>query len=542
MPQIARIIGGAGTGKTSRLLDLMAATIEAGQIGPEDIGFVSFTRAARSEAANRAAERFGCPVDALERGGWFRTLHSVCHRVLGVGRELLAGNAADRKWLEEALQEPVSGAGDEEGLASVAFESSSDAEAALSLWSACRNRLEPFEATWRRAEAVNDRTPSLEYCTALIERYEQAKRLDGRCDFVDLVARFAGWRFYVDGPRQVTPEGYAPACDVWFLDEQQDTSALLDAVCRRLIAPARWVYVVGDPYQSIYGWAGADARYFMGWEVAKQEVMPTSFRCPRKILELGERVLRECSDYWDRGIAPSEEGGSIEGTHLGWELIEQVDPRESWLLLARSNYHAKRLAAYLDGIGVPWTPTRGNGGWHAPVTNAGILALYYLEQGAPIDGRRWKQALKLLPSKGLLERGVKKQWEQAGAEADEVFPIHVSTLEEFGATDGLKQALASKAWRMLVDGAERFCSAIERWGEESVTEPRVRVSTIHGAKGMEADNVLLLTSTSQAVSRAMETQDGANEERRVQYVGVTRARKRLVVAKERSQFEMEIGV
>ena len=75
----------------------------------------------------------------------------------------------------------------------------------------------------------------------------------------------------------------------WLFDEQQDASPLLDAVCRRLVsAPSvRWCYVVGDPFQAIYGFAGSSAECFLGWPVAKERIMPKSYRCPKPILELG---------------------------------------------------------------------------------------------------------------------------------------------------------------------------------------------------------------------------------------------------------------
>ena len=69
----------------------------------------------------------------------------------------------------------------------------------------------------------------------------------------------------------------------------------------------------------------------------------------------------------------------------------------------------------------------------------------------------------------------------------------------------------------------------------------VRVGTIHSVKGAEAENVLLLTSTSARVTRSVQqTEGGADAERRVAYVGVTRAKSRLIVAREPNGHRMEI--
>lgn len=550
MPTIARLIGGAGTGKTTRLLEIMERAIEAGDIGPEQVGFVSFTRAARHVAAARAAERFGVSVPLLEQEGWFRTLHSVCFKCLGCSKgDILSGDKESSAWLEEALGQPIkTPQGDEEAsFAESAIVADTEAGAALGLWQAARNRLEPLAEAWARAEACDDRTPDLESCRRIIERYEQAKRLAGRSDFVDILGRFAGYRFGVDGHDRKAPDGYVPGVPVWFFDEQQDTSRLLDAVCHRLIEPSRWVYVVGDPFQGIYTWAGAEPRLFMAWEVAKEDIMPKSYRCPREILELGEDVLRDCSDYFDRGIAPADHEGGVDTAMLTGSLFDDMDPRESWLVLARSNAHAKRLSAFLDRRGLPWLPTKGNNRWTAPKTRAAIMSLYGLEKYGVIGGEDWPTMLDKVPSSlegnTLLVRGTKTRFDQPGefsAIRNRVF--RRDDLHELGATDHLIDLLASGRWRGVVDDADRWIGAVEQWGYEAVEKPNIRLGTVHSVKGAEADNVLWLTSTSQQTDRAMETQDGADAERRVSYVAVTRARKKLIVVKERSRYAAEVPV
>ncbi|MEM1063529.1 MAG: UvrD-helicase domain-containing protein, partial [Planctomycetota bacterium] len=87
---VGKYIGGAGTGKTTTLVNTMSDLCERLVLSPHEIGFVSFTRAARSEAADRVASRFGLDAEDLTRNGWFRTLHSVCCKQLGVGEQLAA--------------------------------------------------------------------------------------------------------------------------------------------------------------------------------------------------------------------------------------------------------------------------------------------------------------------------------------------------------------------------------------------------------------------------------------------------------------------
>ncbi|AMV20756.1 UvrD-helicase domain-containing protein [Planctomyces sp. SH-PL14] len=586
MPQVARIIGGAGTGKTTYLLERMDAALSTGGYTPFDVGFCSFTRAACLEAARRAGAKFDVDPADLAQHGWFKTLHACCYRLVGIkGNQLLAGNKKDREWLTAALQEEISETGTTPDLlygnGDDVFAARTDADRILSLWSTARSRLVTLEKVWEPARYCDERTPDLARCREIVARYEQAKRIDGRIDFVDLLGRYAGVRWSdARGPRETTALGDIPDVPVWFLDEQQDTSPLLDRVSRRLVSRARWIYLCLDPFQAIYGWNGADARCAMGWPAKKQQVMPRTWRCPAPVQQLGGRILRSCTDYWDRQIAPAPHRGEI--TAAGWreaEWLERIcdeirhptsttasggrqppdqhanrvttatasratSRRPTHMLLARSNYHASRIARRLDALHIPWLPTTGQPNrWNAPVRQAAIMGFRIAQDGYMALGP-WRQIVRQIPSEGNLVRGTKARFEEttpsgiAAAEdsgtpgGDEWLSIETSRLTEWGATEALIRRIQSGEWVSLIDGAAAVLRAIDDYGPDAVESPRVLVGTIHSAKGMEADNVYLLTTLSHQVIRGMETTAGADEERRVQYVGVTRARHRLTLLQE----------
>lgn len=543
MPTIARFIGGAGTGKTRTLLDTLEQVLEYHH--PLQVGFVSFTRAARHEAAERAGARFGVPSNQLETDGWFRTLHSVCYRMLGIpAGQMLADSRADKKWLADSLGIEIANVGipdegiDEQELDDTPFEGSTDAGVALGLWHAARNRLQGFRPTWELAAACSDSTPDYDWCVEVITKYEQAKRLDDRCDFTDMVARYAGYRCGIEGVERVAPEGEVPNVPVWFFDEQQDTSALLDAVCHRLIADSHWVYVCGDPFQSIYQWAGASPKHFLAWEVAKSKIMPQSWRCAPPIHEFGENCLRTATDYWDRGIKPAEHEGAVDVLrYQSGTIANEIGENESWLVLARTNWLAKRLCAGLDATGLPWAPIRGNGGWNRPKTNRGLECLAAAEQFGGVVSDFWADAVPLLPAKHdgeeLLTRGTKTRWGDAKHRAKHKgLQIALDELTAWGATSHLIERIKSGRWADLISKADLFRAYYRKHGAKGIYNPSIRVGTVHSAKGAEADNVLWLTTSSLPIHRGCETEEGRNEECRVNYVAATRARKRLVVAVE----------
>jgi superfamily I DNA/RNA helicase len=306
--KVSQLIGGAGTGKTAKLLSLMDHGMKRWG-DPFRIGFVTFTRSARREASTRAADRYNLRPDDLETRGLIRTLHSICYQALGVKDELITGSAESRKWLQEALQDAaVAPSGDlEDEYSSLGFydgEAKSDAAMTLQLWSAARNRIVPFREVWKEAWTCEFRLPDLEKCRQIVEQYEDQKALFSRLDFVDLLAHFAGYKFFFDGPERRPPDGQVPDAPMWLFDEQQDASPLLHAVCQRLIDSAVWAYVAADPGQAIYGWAGADPALFMwGWDYHQTQVMRQSWRCPQEILDLGENLLRGTDGFFDRHVA-----------------------------------------------------------------------------------------------------------------------------------------------------------------------------------------------------------------------------------------------
>ncbi len=336
-----------------------------------------------------------------------------------------------------------------------------------------------------------------------------------------------------------------PAVPVWILDESQDNSALVDAVARRLTADSMWVYLAGDPYQAIFGFGGADPALFQSWPVkgSNKHILAKSWRCPAAVVDLGEEIIRGCSDYWDRGVQPADHEGAVESRLYPEPWPDEVDPAESWLLLARTNFQARRLQQRLNGNGIPWVPTKGNGGWSAPVRNKALLGLLGLSRGESIFAEEWQAVLKLVPSRvndrELLERGTKKQWDERQID-DPIEACELPRLSEWGATPEFIDQIRSGRWVELIDRAVEFRGAVDRWGLRTVMEPKVRVGTVHSAKGLEADNVLILTTTSHQVENSKQDALGADEERRVCYVACTRARRRLLVARERTAFEMEI--
>ena len=544
--KVATLIGGAGTGKTSELMSIMESAKNALGGDPHAIGFATFTRAGRTEAVNRASASWNVDPVYLAKFGWFRTVHSTCYRQLGVQRGQIIDKGKDsQKWVADALGVPVSVIIDDDSGYS-RYDGKGPAAKCLNAWELSRARCEDLSVTVKRLAAMDPEAPTWAECRQYVKRYEDAKARDDRYDYSDLLSRYAGIKFTVDGFYSVEPEGLLPeGVRAWIFDEAQDASALVDTVCRRLASgpDVLWAYLAGDPMQSIFSFGGSDSRHFMSWKADKTRTTPKSFRCPPAIMELGERCLRKMrSGYWDRGISPADHDGEIVRVGGADAACGRLDASRSTLILARCKYSLLEYEDVLKKKRLPYAYVNAEA---TTEVSRGCNAYYALEKGEAVGGEDLACAIKNTPVNGIagvqyLRRGVQSAWkrEETAKAHDMVLPSH---LEDIGMTSALIERIRNGSWSELLSNGDRWRNAAERWGAALATDPAIRIGTIHSSKGMEADDVVLCTSTARRVAESQESSPEIHdEERRVEYVGVTRARKRLMISHDMADYRMEL--
>lgn len=546
--RVERLIGGAGTGKTAYILAEMDRIFAEQGLAPGQIAFATFTRSGCTEMAERAARRWGYTPNALKN---FRTVHSLGYRCLGIDEDrIITNDSRSLEWVGNTIGIDLATATDESGAVVYrALTADGDDEAAsLALWDLARVTLRSMDDILAERLLAGDPAPPRETIEYVVSRYESAKTAYGKADFCDIVLRFAGVRMTLGGPSLCQPEGDLPeGLRAVFVDECQDNSALVDMAIMRLAHTpgVEYALLVGDPMQSIYeSFAGGSARHFMGWQ-ATQSVMPKSFRCPAPILDLGEQCLREMgSGYWDRGIAPADHPGVVTQSGAPLDAIQDhVDLSEQTLIIARCSYALQPYADILDDLGIPYSRV---GRLENPDL-LGFSALWSLQSGEDILSEDWKHAIDLIPVKhnhlgALLSEGEKTAWlDGRRLDLDFVGPLD---LERAGCTSVLADVIRRGEWLQALkqskqETARRWVTVARRHGPQLATRPSVRLATIHAAKGLEADTVLLSTCSSQRVERGREQSSlRHDEECRVNYVAVTRARKKLVIVEDGSRHRL----
>ena len=541
MAQVAKLIGGAGTGKTRAMMEVIEEAKSRLGGSPFSVGFSSFTRAARAEAVSRAADAWGVPDETLSKQGWFKTVHSIAYSRIGIDHgQMLTDSKESVAWIANALGVPIGAVADDESNMT-RYVGDKSAAAALNCWQLSRARLEPVMDTVRRLARLGTLVPA-DAVKQYVEKYEAAKAREDRLDFADLLARFSGYHFSVSGIEKIEPEGELPEeVRAWVFDEQQDASALVDACCKRLASGSnvKWVYLSGDPMQAIFGFGGSDSRFFTEWPADKTTVMKKTWRCPAAVLSLGEATLRNMKDgYWDREIQPADHDGEvIHGGHPG-ACVRSIDPDDQTLIIARCNYHLDAYIAELKRLHLPYMRLKSKEGSKNMVA---CKALWQIEHHQPITGEEMAAAIDKLPATGNLVRGTKTAWQQRqmAEQWDVVFP---DQLQEIGLQETLVNRIRAGEWGGLIPNGKQWRQSAVAYGPEKATSPNIRVGTIHSSKGMEADCVVMATDSTKVIEESQQMcSDRHDEERRVEYVGITRARRKLILGTDlENQYRMRL--
>jgi len=299
-----------------------------------------------------------------------------------------------------------------------------------------------------------------------------AKEKTGLVDFSDMLGEYVR----LGQPLDV---------DLAVVDEAQDLTTVQWRVVERAFASAKTLIAAGDDDQALYEWAGADSAKFRGMDADEAEVLPQSHRMPRSVFDLAAEVGSRIADRYPKNWRSADHDGGVH--YVGGPEHLDLSSGE-WLLLARNNYLLKSFEEECRSQGAPFMTKKGSS-----VDPEDIRVI--------LDHERMRKGERLEPDR---ERAVREA--VGGGDPSRIW--HESFQE---------MPLSKRAYYLTM----------LRSGEKIRDRPRVRIDTIHGAKGLEADSVALITDVSPKSFEELRVRP--DSENRVLYVGVSRAKRNLYI-------------
>jgi DNA helicase II / ATP-dependent DNA helicase PcrA len=497
------ILAGAGTGKTTTITRRIANQVATGAFAPGEILAVTFTDKAAGEMRNRLSVLGADGVQA-------RTFHSAALAQLryfapsAVGR-ILPSKALTLRHIANSLPKP--------------FRYRPAGDLATEIEWARNRRITPE----RYVASLGDHDPPIpsDLMVRVYQQYEEVKQAQGRTDFEDLLELTI--RLYDSTPEAA--HAFRERYLAFTVDEYQDVNLLQQTLLERWLGERDELCAVGDDNQAIYGFTGASPSYllalpdrFPGAAVVRLE---QNYRSTPQVLELANRLAPKLRTELPPGPEPVVRpivSVEVEAAFVVERIRAAAFPLEEVAILCRTNSRLVDFEQALHEAGIPFQGAAFLG------REAARFLLRRLRDG---DGRVDEQVRTLALQQGWLETPPEGLGEREQIRQDDLTRLV-----------RLAESLAPATVGDFVAELER------RFGASGAERRGVHLLTYHAAKGLEFELVFLPRLEERELpAKQARTEAHFAEERRLLYVGITRAKSELVVTwvKKPSRFLEELG-
>lgn len=590
------ILAGAGSGKTKTLTHRIAYLIASGKARPNQILAVTFTNKAAKEMRDRLAHLLGGSGEDRAFMPFMGTFHSICVRLLRfdgehiqIPKNYVIFDEADRQGaVKQALRQL--------GVSEKQYSASSISN----LISGAKNELIP------PAEyATHARLPLQKVAADAYKIYEKIRRDAAALDFDDLIGETVRLLKTVPEIRQKWQNQFKYI----LIDEYQDTNAAQYNLVKLLTSDSHNLCVVGDDWQSIYSWRGADFKNILNFErdypnslVVKLE---QNYRSTKNILDAAHNVITKNTQRSDKALWTKEGEGSpvhiqyVQSEHHEGEMVVgriknavvmRARRHKDFAILYRTNAQSRAMEESLIRYGVPYRIVGGVRFYDRKEIKDLIAYLRILYQ--PADRASFMRIVNV-PTRGLGNISVQKfldLQEMSGlpiltmlGQADRLEALTpkarksfadlgemLARLKEASETMTLPELIEVLIKRIgyldyLNDGSpqaedraenvKELISVAREYADLGLTgfleevalisdldavqadQDAVLLMTMHAAKGLEFP-VVFIVGMEESIfpsSRALYDQDQMEEERRLCYVGMTRAREELILTSASSR-------
>ncbi len=579
------VIAGAGSGKTRTLVYRVAYLVENG-IKPDEILLLTFTRKAAEEMLRRASLLLDERCQKVSGG----TFHSFANAVLRKYAKLLGLSnnftILDRPDSEDALNLVRTQLGFNK-----LDKRFPRKKAIAEIISISVNKSEPIE------EAIYDEYPQFIEWSDEIGRinaeYKKYKYSKSLLDYDDLLVYLKDLLVKHDNVRLSLANKYKYI----MVDEYQDTNKLQAFIVSLLACEHKNIMVVGDDSQSIYSFRGANFKNIMDFpnifKGAKIITLEENYRSTQHILNMTNEVIRFSEEKFKKNLYTRRQGGKLpvfvdardDNSQSRYIADKVLELREEGVelgdiaVLFRSGWHSNDLEIELANRNIPFVKYGGQKFVEAAHIKDVISYLRIVHN--LFDQISWYRALLLMRGVGpktaeriVSEVLVNKKSLAVDTKLTDKFEDLRSLLDLLKEVDAQKHKPAEMVHIFLkyyqpllkekyddfnkrlndLDSLERIASrynSLEQFlsdmalepPERNIIEPGTRdkddfpltLSTIHSAKGLEWHTVFVIYVAEGHLPSylSLEDKDAIEEERRLFYVAITRAKENLFLLKPR---------
>jgi DNA helicase-2/ATP-dependent DNA helicase PcrA len=573
------VLAGPGSGKTAVVTGRTCRLIEEG-ISPSSILVVTFTRAAAAEMKERFLRQRGEASTAVTFGTFHGVFFGILRHTYSISGGTVIGEQQKLSLLKELLQQLYPGA-----------------EQEADLPSQVGREISQIKGSGLSPENYYSGVLPQEVFRKVYASYEKWKQENRRMDFDDIIVRC--WRLLSGRPELC--RAWQNKFRYLLVDEFQDISPMQYKIVKLLAQPRNNLFIVGDDDQSIYRFRGANPELMLRFpkefpgcqtvtldrnyrstleilETAGKLIAVNRKRFPKTIhavrghgepvrLEIFSNPRKECI-HLAREIRREKESGTdfdkiavLVRTNSGCrEAVEQMmawqipfSVREM-LPCIYDHWIAQTLFAYMrlgagsrkrtDFLRIYNRPNRyfSRDAFLAPEISFDSLFRYYqdkawmmkraakLEDDIHVLGRLapYGQVIYIRREIGL-DDYVKEYAGERGIPEEELLQV----LDELS-----ESARNYPTWDAWQKGIEEYREKLQAQGQKGKEASGVCLSTLHAAKGMEYDSVYILDVNEGVIPYHKAVLDAdLEEERRMLYVGMTRARLRLHLYAVRERYE-----
>lgn len=582
------ILAGAGSGKTKTLTHRVAYLVREKNIQPNNILSVTFTNKAAKEMRERVAMLLGAEAPDRTFFPWMGTFHSICVRLLRI----------DGQQIKIPKNFVIFDESDRLGAIKIAMkdlhisEKEFSPRAIVGLISSAKNDLVSPEEFASTAQLPMQKTAAL-----VFPKYESIRRQAAALDFDDLIAETV--RLLAEVPE--IREKWQKYFQYILIDEYQDTNASQYKLVKMLLGTNKNICVVGDDWQSIYSWRGADytnilnfERDYPGTTVIKLE---QNYRSTKAILDAAHCIITKNTSRSDKKLwTEKSEGQPVQVVHAQSEMHEaeaiisrisssvgiKARGYDDFAVLYRTNAQSRSLEEAFVRYNIPYQivggvrfydraeikdiiaylrlvyqpadlasfnrivnlPARGIGAkslenffaWHAGSERTLVDSLLNVQMCNTLTPK----AREGLHAFGRLIQSLSEQAEKLSLpDLVELAINRLNYFEYLKNSEPIKSEEKIENVRELISVAREYESlglsgfleevALVSSADTNQEDRKVTLMTLHAAKGLEFP-VVFMAGMEESIfphSRALYDATEMEEERRLCYVGMTRAREEL---------------